>query len=128
VFLFGHGLGGNVAIIAGHDARVSGVIAQGAHSHLEKHKRLHELTPGVLSEDYIDDLRTIDVEEEARSLQKPCLIIHGNDDLRVTYHEARQLFGWLPQGEWQEVDGADHWFRDKRDELVETVLNWIDSH
>lgn len=128
IYLLGHGLGGNVAIEAGQDIRVKGIIIQGAHSHLEKHSRLQEHYINDLEKTYMEDLRSHHVQEEAQQLNKKCLLIHGNNDFRVTRSEARELFGWLPQGEWLEFDEADHWFREAREELFESILNWVNTN
>jgi dipeptidyl aminopeptidase/acylaminoacyl peptidase len=144
IAVVGTDIGGNIALLAtAKDKRIRTVIAQGARSHFEHHLKswfqphdlkallttgFHEHHNFKLKKDYVENARTFDVLEEIKNIYVPVLFIHGNDDLRVKIEETRQLF--LAANEpkaLEEVEGADHWFRDNntRTKLVELVVEWI---
>lgn len=142
--VIGTDLGGDIAIfIAAQDQRVHCLIIQGARSHLEHHLHSHLAEHEVkelevkgfhnhcwynLRKDYLASIRRHDVLETLKMVNIPILIVHGNDDLRVPIRESRQLFlGANEPKVLEEVDGADHWFRQEeaRQYFFELIIQWL---
>ncbi|MFC1742163.1 alpha/beta hydrolase [Nanoarchaeota archaeon] len=142
IFVVGTDIGGNIALLAASkDARIKAVVVQGARSdfenHLQSHFQPHEfeelMTRGVhnhvdfrIRKDYVSSTRLHTVLEDIKNVHCPVLFVHGTGDLRVRIEETRQLF--LAANEpkvMEEVAGADHWFREHRQEFVELVVGWV---
>ncbi|MBI4738107.1 alpha/beta fold hydrolase [Candidatus Woesearchaeota archaeon] len=142
--VIGTDLGGDIAIlIAAQDPRVHCLIIQGARSHLEHHLRSHLVEHEIkelevrgfhdhswysLRKDYLTSIRRHDILEALKVVAVPILIVHGNDDLRVPINEARQIFLGANQPKvLEEVDGADHWFRQEeaRQYFFELIIQWL---
>ncbi|MBI5398039.1 alpha/beta fold hydrolase [Candidatus Woesearchaeota archaeon] len=144
IAVIGTDLGGDIAIlIAAQDSRVRCLVVQGARSNLEHHLRSHLAEHEVrelevkgfhnhsmynLRKDYLTSIRRHDILETLKMVAVPILIVHGNDDLRVPISEARQLFLGAKQPKvLEEVDGADHWFRQEeaRQYFFELIVQWL---
>lgn len=140
--LVGTDIGGNIAMLAAEkDARIKAVVVQGARSHFDNHinswfqqNHIDEMfTKGFvdhhafrLRKEYVNSARQHDVLESLKNMHAPLLIIHANSDLRVPIQEARQLFlGANDPKQLEEVPGADHWFREHRDQFVEMSAQWF---
>lgn len=133
VFLLGHSRGGGIALVKAHDERVFGIVTWAAVSALktpwanytsEKMQAWKESgvtyyrnqRTGIdyplyyqLHEDFALNFEQLDVEAHTKALQKPCLIIHGHQDMAVPVQQAEQLHAWCPKSVLFTVD-ADHVF------------------
>jgi alpha/beta superfamily hydrolase len=144
ISLLGTDIGGNIALLAAaKDARIKCVIAQGARSHFDNHLNSwfqpHEfaalMRTGVhnnndfrLRKEYVRSARQHDIIEQLKLVYVPVLFLHGNADLRVKIEETRQLLQAANQPKvLEEVIGADHWFRGKkeREELMRIAGGWV---
>lgn len=66
-----------------------------------------------LYEDLIDNMERLKIENAAKALGKPHLIIHGTDDLTVTLDEAIAVHHWSKNSTLEIIEGADHVFNVK---------------
>jgi len=129
--LVGHGRGGNVALIkASEDARVSKVASWNASSKIldfsssfmENWKndgliefwnvriKRHMPVGYQFVEDYNANEDRFDTEKVMKRLDKPVLIIHGEEDTRVKLESAYYLKRLSEKAELVVIDKADHNF------------------
>ncbi len=89
--------------------------------------------------DFIAHEKELDIMAHASSLDKPYLIIHGDNDPAVDVEAARQLHRANPASQLKIIGGADHvfgashpWDSEKlpRDmvEVVDVILNFITTN
>ena len=79
-----------------------------------------------IKHEYLKHLRHHDVLEELKKVHVPVLVINGVEDFRVRLPEAKAIFGAANEPKaYEYVDGADHWFRQHRDELIDIILTWL---
>jgi len=66
----------------------------------------------TLLEDIEENRDALSIQNAARNLSKPLLIIHGENDLAVPFHEAEQLLKWSDKenSELVKIDKAGHTF------------------
>lgn len=92
-----------------------------------------------LYEEYQQHKQSLNVENAARQLALPWLIVHGEDDPAVFVKNAYQLKEWQPQAEVKIIPEADHVFnrshpwREKSlpvatRELVKANIDFIKRH
>lgn len=144
IAVFGHEIGGDVAILAAaRDSRIKCLVLQGARSELELHIKSHlvahdleelERTGYVeqhdfgLKKQYLTHLRHYIILDEVKKVEVPVLVVHGDSDYRTKISEARALFGAANEPKAYEfVEDADHWFRGKENQLVNIVLTWLNK-
>ncbi|MBW2964692.1 alpha/beta fold hydrolase [Candidatus Woesearchaeota archaeon] len=144
LFVVGTDIGGNIALLAAaKDARIKGVVCQGARSHFDKHINSHfqqheiaEMMDRGLFEnqrfrirkEYVRSARMHDILDDVKNVHCPVLFVHGTGDMRVTLSETRELFGAANEPKaLEEVEGADHWFREAlhRTGLIELIVRWL---
>ena len=131
LYLIGHSRGGGDVVLAGEDERVSGVITWASICDIasrfptgEELKKWEE--NGVR---YVENGRTkqqmphfytfykdwyynqelLSIENAAKSLDKPCLHIHGDLDEAVSFEESKKLSSWT-NGKLITIHGANHTF------------------
>lgn len=136
ITLLGHSRGSGTAIIkASEDARIKKIISLAGVSNF-KARFIDEATlkywkeKGVI---YVDNTRTqqqmplyyqivedieqneqrLHIEHAAKRLNKPHLIIHGNQDPTVALEEAKAVHRWSSQSILKVIDQADHVFNVK---------------
>lgn len=83
---------------------------------------------GEISIDFLRDAEKHDILESVKKVKCPILILHGTDDTRVPFEDARELFNHAKEPKQLElIDGADHHFSNPRhrQELVEAVTEWL---
>ena len=61
------------------------------------------------------------------TLTCPLLIVHGTLDQVAPMTQAMELKSRAPGADLALIEGADHGFNAHRQQLVETVVNWL-SH
>ena len=52
----------------------------------------------------------LNIQDAAKNLKRPHLIIHGDADTSVDLKEALELHEWHPQSELMVLEGANHVF------------------
>ncbi len=135
VYLIGHSRGGGISILkANEDSRVKKIVAyasvcdygsrfpkEGA-PELQawkenkrvyiKNSKTNQQMPLDYSfyEDFINNEERLTIKYACHNLNKPLLIIHGDDDPTVNVNEAECLNEWTVNSELLIVRGADHTF------------------
>jgi pimeloyl-ACP methyl ester carboxylesterase len=56
----------------------------------------------------IDAFHHLDVQEIAKTIQIPCLVLHARDDLRIPFEEGRRLASLLPNAQFVPLQGRNH--------------------
>ncbi|MCO6488835.1 MAG: alpha/beta fold hydrolase [Phaeodactylibacter sp.] len=133
IFLIGHSRGGAIsAIKAARDERIRALVTWAAVSslayawqapgHMEEWERrgVYHVLNGRTGQrmpvyyqmyrDYSAKREALDVEQAIRNLNKPLLIVHGDEDPSVPAEAARQLHAWNPGSKLLIIPGADHVF------------------
>ncbi|MCB9266882.1 MAG: alpha/beta fold hydrolase [Lewinellaceae bacterium] len=133
IYLIGHSRGGaTCAIKAARDVRVKALITWAAVSRLdyawqdpklmqdwEKRGVYHVINGRTgqrmpiyygIYRDFVAKREALDVEQAVRSLNKPFLIIHGDEDPSVPVEAARQLHQWNAASTLHIIRGANHVF------------------
>jgi len=84
----------------------------------------------TLLDDIENNSEELSIKNAARNLSKPFLIVHGENDLAVPFHEAEQLLEWSDKeySEFVKIDKAGHTFDikhpfDGSNPKFETVLD-----
>ncbi|ADY53664.1 alpha/beta hydrolase fold protein [Pseudopedobacter saltans DSM 12145] len=132
IILIGHSRGGGISILqAERDKRVNALITWAAindFSSLWKKEqedewkatgkietfnaRTKEYMPLnlILLQDYEENKESLDIKKAAEKLQKPWLIIHGDEDINVSLSVAEE-FRWLnPKAKFELIKNANHVF------------------
>lgn len=134
VILMGHSRGGGATIIkAANDKRISKLITLASVASFDRWTKAvyeHWQREGViyipnartnqqmplywsLAEDYFKNEKKLSIEQAAKSLFIPTLIIHGEADEAVPYQEALQLKDWIQNSELLSIEEGTHTFGGK---------------
>lgn len=136
IILLGHSRGGGISVIkAFEDERVKGLITLAGVSNFKyrfpsderlkewknkgvmytENKRTHQNMPHFYQfyEDYKINEDRFNIQYAAQHLDKPFLIIHGEQDETVKEKEARLLHEWCKTSELKFVENANHTFSAK---------------
>lgn len=154
ISFFGHSRGGGMTILASsEEKRVHRLITLASICDLErrqpKGKALEEVKrTGVMyvknsrtcqmmphfyqmQEDYITNKERFDIGRAAREMDKPWLIIHGNEDKTVPYSEAQELVEHQPKAQFITIDGGNHVFGAmhpwEKDEMPDDLMKVVDK-
>ena len=87
--------------------------------------------PVALDFAFYESCRAFDAYAAARHVQAPVLIVHGEQDELVPFHQIRQLEDALPgDKELVLLPGADHQFGRPEDfrQMTVRLANWMQSH
>lgn len=57
---------------------------------------------------FFEELTRIDVSDEARVIQIPTLVIHGEDDPVIRLENGRELASLIPNARFEIIPGANH--------------------
>jgi pimeloyl-ACP methyl ester carboxylesterase len=72
-------------------------------------------------ENYMENLERLSVENAARNISVPHLIIHGDGDNAVPFAHAENLHAWNPHSTLINISNANHVFGGKHP-WTETIL------
>jgi len=81
-----------------------------------------------ISSDFLQDAEGHEVLESLKSIRCPLLVIHGTDDTRVPFEDARELFNHAPEPRQIElIEGANHRFTEDtlRDQVLDILIDWL---
>ncbi len=131
IHLIGHSRGGGIVLLNSQDPRVFSVITLAAISSIEKrfsdpvmlrdwkekgiryvtNQRTKQAMPHNYSQvlDFETNREKLSIEKACRELEKPLLIIHGDEDSSVPIDEGRDIARWTER-ELTIITGADHTF------------------
>lgn len=132
VILIGHSRGGGLSILqAEKDARINALITWAAISDFSSlwkkeqedewrktgkietfNARTKEYMPLnlVLLEDFENNKAALDITSAAKKLQKPWLILHGDEDINVNIDVAKEFRRLNPNAEFEIINHANHVF------------------
>lgn len=132
LFLIGHSRGGGITLLKGvEDVRVTGIITWGSVLTFDKfmagipleawkaenvfftiNARTDQKMPLYyqLYEDYIGNYARLDMKQAAKNIQKPWLILHGQEDDVVLPTDAEELHRWQPHSQLVFIAAGDHTF------------------
>jgi len=140
--IVGHSWGGNIGIFAASKYSVQSLVTIAARSSTDHFISSHfspdeieELSKKgtfvthdfkTMSSDFLVDFKKYDIKKSASKIKCPWLILHGTDDKRAPYSEARELYSYVPEKIIDIVEMADHTFSgEHRQYLLDTVGNWF---
>jgi pimeloyl-ACP methyl ester carboxylesterase len=130
--LMGHSRGGGIALLCANDPRVNSVITLAAISSIEKrfdlpseilenwkktgvryvkNGRTHQEMPHSIEQltDFETHRNELDIRNACLALDKPILILHGNQDESVSIEEGEAIAAWTKQS-LHVIHGANHTF------------------
>jgi pimeloyl-ACP methyl ester carboxylesterase len=137
ITLIGHSRGGGIATLtAASDSRVKRIVTWAAVSTLDRtmfhngseleawkksgvfyvmNGRTNQQMPHFISfyEDYIKNQKRLNVENAARHINIPHLIIHGDGDTSVPFSHAENLHTWNPKSSLMNISDSNHVFGGK---------------
>lgn len=116
IILLGHSRGGGDVLLASNHAAISKIVTLAAISSIEKrfsdtqllkewkeqgvryvtNQRTKQNLPHAYSqvEDFLANKKKLSIEKACKNLQKPLLIIHGDQDVSVPIEEAYDISKW----------------------------------
>jgi len=65
--------------------------------------------------------------EEIAKLEIPCLIIQGNTDIQIDYHNSEELQKANPKAELKIIDGMNHILKDAPADTLKNSLTYTDA-
>ncbi len=133
IFLIGHSRGGGISVLkAAQDTRIKALVTWASVSdyavrfpkgtafdkwretgvYYVKNGRTKQEMPHYFQfyEDFDKNRHQLDIRAAAESLDKPFLIIHGEEDMAVSPDEARALHRWNQQSKLLWIPGTGHTF------------------
>ncbi|MBU0536795.1 MAG: alpha/beta fold hydrolase [Nanoarchaeota archaeon] len=145
ICIIGHSMGAIDSIVyTSGNKRIKALITLAARadtkefvdSYFDKYEQEEWRTKGYIqmsnfseiSSDFLKDAESYDLIERLRMIKCPILIIHGTDDTRVPFEDAKELFNHASEPKKLElIEGADHRFTAQahREELIEILIDWI---
>jgi alpha/beta superfamily hydrolase len=136
----GHSMGGAVGVMrAATDERIGALVSLAGmtevHGFMQRH--FGHLTPGKdcmldrehapLSESFLQDAREIQTTlPQASQVEAPWLLVHGTEDELVPFEDSVRCAQACPhRALLAPVEGADHCFTDRLDEVAGLVVPWL---
>jgi len=140
VAYMGHSMGGAVGVMrAAVDERIGALVSLAGmtevHGFMQRH--FSHLTPGedcmldrehaLLSESFLQDAREIQTTlPQASQVGVPWLLVHGTEDELVPFEDSVRCAQACPQNaQLAPIEGADHCFTDRLDEVRSIVVPWL---
>ncbi|MAG64184.1 MAG: alpha/beta fold hydrolase [Planctomycetota bacterium] len=140
VAYMGHSMGGAVGVMrAAADERIDALVSLAGmtevHGFMQRH--FGHLTPGEdcmlerehahLSESFLEDAREIQTTlPQASQISVPWLLVHGTEDELVPFEDSVRCAQACPQNaQLAPIEGADHCFTDRLDEVGSIVVPWL---
>ena len=131
IHLMGHSRGGGIAILAGQNKKINSIICCASISDIEsrfpkgeafenwKKSKSRFITNGRTKdnlehyftqyEDFKENEAILNIREACKSLNKPVLLIHGENDESVSIEEGENLSAWL-NCKLQIIESTKHTF------------------
>jgi len=136
----GHSMGGAVGVMrSATDERIGALVSLAGmtevHGFMQRH--FGHLTPGEdcmlerehaqLSESFLKDARAIQTTlPQASQISVPWLLVHGTEDELVPFEDSVRCAQACPQNaQLAPIEGADHCFTDRLDEVGNIVVPWL---
>lgn len=135
ITLLGHSRGGGICILkAAEDARISSLITMGSVDSMNRfvtgekledwkitgiyetyNSRTKQKMPHKIQflNDYLENKEKLNIENAARSLKIPTLIIHGTKDESVDISAAENLNKWIVNSKLLLIENTGHTFNSK---------------
>jgi dipeptidyl aminopeptidase/acylaminoacyl peptidase len=130
--LLGSSLGGYLALLeVSHNSRVRCSAVWSTPSHLlDLAKRLPEISPVEFSQEWHEDLLTVELLSRLENVQR-VLIVHGQEDQQVPSEHASKLYEVLDEPKVLHIlEGADHRFSaaESREEAIRVTMEWFKKY
>ena len=140
LYYAGHSMGGAVGVItATEDDRIRGLVSLAGMVDCKKFAATEfgEEKSGFMWEDedcpltdtYMQDMDALgSIVEKGSEIRIPWLLVHGTEDDIVLIQDSNDIFEKANEPKQLHIiGGADHSFNEPahRDEMVETVVNWV---
>jgi len=140
LYYAGHSMGGAVGVItAASDDRLRGLVSLAGMVDCKKFAEtefgdeksgfMWEEETCPLTDTYMDDMRALGtIVEKGREIHIPWLLVHGTEDDVVLIQDSNDIFDQANEPkDFHIIGGADHSFNEPahKDEMVETVVNWV---
>ena len=155
IHLIGHSLGGGIVLLNARDHRVKSIITLASVSSIAKrfsdqkmmdewklkgvryveNQSTKQEMPHLYDQaiDFLENKESLNIQSACKSFQKPCLIIHGDQDETVPISEGYDIAKWT-HSTLQVVLGGNHvfgvshpWDQDRLPSDLEKVCVMIDS-
>ena len=80
-----------------------------------------------LSYKLIHEIVDLNIEKVVSRVQVPTLVMHGTADITVLPDHSHFLYRHLGSKDktLTFIEGVDHWYHGKRDEMQQTIVDWI---
>lgn len=82
----------------------------------------------VIDEEIIEEKESVKQSELLSSVECPVKIVHGSEDEVVPLESSRKAVEKLETSELTTIEGLDHGYNDKIDEVAEEAVNWFEKH
>jgi esterase/lipase len=148
IVLLGHSLGGSICIIeAAKNKKIIAVISLASVTYIQKMKggKFSEevvtevMKKGkliykkgkkkyILTKEFFEDLEKYDVLDLVKKIKVPILVLHGKNDEKINYKEAKKLYDNSKKlKKLMIIKGADHKFSSKesREQIVKSVIKFL---
>lgn len=93
-------------------------------------KNAFDIGGNLISYDFINELKTVEVWERASSFKNPVLLIHGTKDQAVPIEESHSFVEKSYQGQSKlvEIEGADHTFNSFHweSQVIAEIVTYLD--
>lgn len=137
-----------VVWLTSEDQRVKYLICRsGVIDPLKRYKRLYDLSKwkkqgwietresdqdpryAKLSYKLINEIADLKIENVISRVQVPTLIMHGTADTTVLPDHSHFLYKYLGSKDktLKLIEGVDHWYHGKRDEMQQVIVDWINK-
>lgn len=132
--LYGHSMGGAVAILAATKTKVNAVAVTAAASLPDPAllaQYAHDWVNKELPQDFLENVASTNVMAAARELKVPLLIIHGDKDTIVEVNASKQLYAHANEPKSLViVAGADHDFAHPHEaqRAIEKITEWFKKY
>lgn len=82
----------------------------------------------VIDQIIVSERASVNPRKLLSKINYPVLIIHGTHDEVIPLDDSKRAVQYLPKGELEIIDGADHIFNRYIDRVAETSLNWFKKY
>jgi alpha/beta superfamily hydrolase len=143
VGLFGHSLGGTVALLFSVAKKVDVIVSSAAPLDIKK-LMVHFFGDGSesfwknkgyikvpwnnknLNYSFYEDLMKYDMKQILSQVRTPLMVIHGDKDENVSVEEAKEIYNLVRGAKAMKIiSGADHNFDSKMPELITSAMFWF---
>ncbi|MBS3147694.1 alpha/beta fold hydrolase [Candidatus Woesearchaeota archaeon] len=126
--LVGHSMGGEVALLAGREVKLSGMATLSTPVHLSAELLLKfamDWAGKKLSDEFLEVVARTDLIKAVKNIKAPLLVIHGKNDTIVEVEEADELYGNANEPKKKVIVDSNHNLLKDRAKVIEEVVLWM---